>query len=81
MLKGVIRLNVPDYQIGEPVTVFFKDTMKMEGYCEPDRELPVAPDTEGDCRNWFFVCGECHADIGYKDQYCKHCGQKVKWEG
>ena len=33
-MKGIIRLDVPDWQIGEQVTVFFKDTMMKKGVCE-----------------------------------------------
>ena len=78
-MKAVIKLDVPDFQIGQPVTVYFRDTMQKKGYCEPDREIPIRPDTEGD-RSWFFVCGECHGEIGNRDSYCKHCGQKVLWD-
>lgn len=35
-MKAVIHLNVPDYQIGQPVSVYFKDSMYVEGICEAD---------------------------------------------
>ena len=79
-MKAVIRLNVPDYQIGQPVTVYFKDTMQQKGYCEPDMEIPIKPDAEGGYPSWWYVCGECHGEIGNGDSYCKHCGQKVLWD-
>ena len=33
-MNAVIRLDVPDWQIGQPVTVYFKDTMQKHGVCE-----------------------------------------------
>ena len=33
-VSAVIRLEVPDFQIGSPVTVYFKDTMKKNGVCD-----------------------------------------------
>ena len=35
-MKTVIRLDVPEFQIGQPVTVFFKDTMEKHGVCEEE---------------------------------------------
>lgn len=33
-VKAVIRLDVPDWQIGQEVTVFFPDTMVKKALCE-----------------------------------------------
>ena len=33
-MKAIIRVNVPEFQIGQEVTVFFKDTMMKKGICE-----------------------------------------------
>ena len=33
-MKAVIRLDVPDWQIGQNVTVYFPDTMVKHGVCE-----------------------------------------------
>ena len=35
-MKAVIKLDVPDWQVGQPVTVYFKDTMIKRGVCEFD---------------------------------------------
>lgn len=46
-VKGIIRLEVPDWQIGQPVTVYFKDTMMKKGVCELDSsEEPEEDDHE-----------------------------------
>ena len=38
-MRAAIRLDVPDWQIGQPVTVYFKDTMMKHGICEREHEL------------------------------------------
>ena len=38
-MKAVIKLDVPEFQIGEPVTVYFRDTMYKEGICEADETI------------------------------------------
>ena len=35
-MKAVIKLDVPDFQIGQEVMVYFKDTMTKHGICEAD---------------------------------------------
>ena len=38
-MKAVIHIDVPEYQIGQPVHVFFKDTMEKHGVCETEQEI------------------------------------------
>jgi hypothetical protein len=33
-MKAIIKLDVPDYQIGQEVHIYFKDTMMVKGICE-----------------------------------------------
>ena len=35
-MNAVIRLDVPDWQIGKEVSVYFPDTMMKKGECEKD---------------------------------------------
>ena len=44
------------------------------------RQEPSPQEREGGGSSWWYVCPECHGAIGYKDAYCKHCGQAVKWD-
>lgn len=37
-MKAVIKLDVPDFQIGQEVTVYFKDTMTKKGICEAEED-------------------------------------------
>ena len=52
IMKAVIRLDVPDWQIGQEVTVFFKDTMEKRGKCEADEIVRCK-----DC--WKHKLGDC----------------------
>lgn len=69
-IKGIIRVEVPEWQIGEPVTVYFKDTMMTKGICvEEDDEmhrlsLLVEEYENKKKRNPVIVC--------------PHCGKRVK---
>ena len=33
-MKAIIRLEVPEFQIGQEVSCYFKDTMLVKGICE-----------------------------------------------
>ena len=35
-MKAVIKLDVPDWQIDSPVTIYFKDTMVKRTVCEKE---------------------------------------------
>lgn len=41
---------------------------------------PVEPEMEGGGSTWWMVCGECHGQIDEKDDYCRHCGRRIKHE-
>ena len=78
-MKAVIELDVPEWQIGQDVSVYFPDTMLKHGRCELLKERePLEPELEGGGSSWWYVCGECHGAIDEHDAYCRHCGRKVK---
>ena len=69
-MKTIIRVNVPKHQIGQEVTVYFKDTMTKKGKCEPDivhckdcRYYNEKPDSHGD------RCDKIHWSRS-EDWYC-----------
>ncbi len=33
---------------------------------------------EGGGSNWWYVCSECHGTIDMCDQFCRHCGKRIK---
>ena len=41
---------------------------------------PVETELEGGGYNWWHVCGDCHGAIDQNDNYCKHCGRRIKHE-
>lgn len=53
-MKAVIKLDVPDWQIGEDVSVYFPDTMCKRGVCEKDE---------------LIRCGECHNFVKMAETY------------
>ena len=74
-MKAVIRLDVPEWQIGQEVTVFFKDTMEKNGIC--DAEQPQIVRCK-DCKNQYYdmkdgriVCGRIdNGEIHSSDWFC-----------
>lgn len=38
-MTAVIKLDIPDYQIGQEVSVYFKDTMCIKGVCQGDSTI------------------------------------------
>jgi hypothetical protein len=49
-------------------------------WCPLKEQDPVEPELEGGGYNWWHVCGECHGAIDASDNYCKHCGRRIKHE-
>ena len=41
---------------------------------------PVEPELEGGGSSWWHVCGECHGTIDSSDNFCKHCGRRIRHE-
>lgn len=79
-MKAIIRLDVPDYQIGQPVTVYFKDTMRKTGVCEKDEIVH--------CNECYFntnnICcnGQTLAGAFVKpDQFCFDGLRKDDYDG
>ena len=33
---------------------------------------------EGGGSSWWYVCSECHGTIDMCDQFCRHCGKRIK---
>ena len=37
-VDAIIKVKVPEWQIGEEVSIYFKDTMYIKGICEKDKK-------------------------------------------
>ena len=48
---------------------------------------PVKPFVTGnghtfeEAETWWYACGNCNKPIDPNDQYCRHCGKAMKWDG
>ena len=62
-MKTIIQLDVPEWQIGQPVTVFFPDTMQTKGTCELLKEQEVRELTLDEWQEW--------KNKKYRDPICK----------
>ena len=45
-MKAIITVDVPEHQIGQEVSVYFKDTMFVKGTCESETEVYAKHDEE-----------------------------------
>ena len=46
-----------------------------------ERSRTVKAEPEGGGKSWWYVCSECHGNIGRWDRYCKNCGGEVERDG
>ena len=89
-MKAVIYLDVPDWQIGQDVSVYFPDTMMKHGKCELLKEHDAVEPKTGHwiwlqyCANEGVYCSECHTKMFDRypmkkksSQFCGHCGAKM----
>ena len=63
-IKAIIELDVPGFQIGQEVTVYFKDTMQTRGVCV---ESPIVRCKDCKNRDGCEIVDGCVAD---KDWFC-----------
>lgn len=63
-MKAVIRVDVPKFQIGQGVSVYFKDTMHTNGVCERDNIRC------GECAKYNSFLGKCGRIPHPADWYC-----------
>ena len=69
-MKAVIRLDVPEWQIGTEVAVYFKDTMMQRGICEKETENIKLKQPEK-CKD----CSSCR-ELPAKTFYCGMAGSE-----
>lgn len=81
-MKAVIKLDVPEWQIGQDVSVYFPDTMLKHGKCELLKEQEAVKPKEGtDPNESHWDCGACGYPLWEDENYCAHYGKPVLWEG
>ena len=70
MMNASIKMNVPEWQIGQEVTVYFRDTMMQKGICEAE-EPPIIHCKECKYYNARFVeCNRGNVAHVTPDWYC-----------
>ena len=77
-MKAIIRIDVPDYQIGQEVSCYFKDTMNVYGVCEAERTGHwewVQYESNPNIGN--FHCSECRFIPLKISNYCPNCGARM----
>jgi ribosomal protein L40E len=48
---------------------------------EKEWSTPAEAEIEGDRYIWWYVCGECHSAINWKDEECRECKRPISWAG
>ncbi len=72
-MKAIIEINVPEWQIGQQVSIYFPDTMTIKGTCK--QKLIAKWYNTSD--NAFYLCSYCAARQKFKAPYCHNCGAKM----
>lgn len=75
-MKAVIKLDVPEWQIGEEVQVFFPDSMCKRGVCEVQTDTAHwnCLDNYGGQVNG-FECSKCKMPSKEDTEFCSSCGR------
>jgi len=69
-MKAVIKLDVPEWQIGQKVQVYFPDTMMTKGVCELESES--VDNMEDRC----VICGEIIPEGSHVCPTCRQSNSK-----
>ena len=82
-MKAIVRLDVPDYQIGQEVSIYFKDTMMIKGVVQEPKTghwKRVSIDKYVQHAMAFYRCSECGEEIIGEHNYCPNCGTRMESE-
>ena len=84
-MKAIIKLDVPDYQIGQEVSIYFKDTMMVKGVVENNTGEWVQ---DGEIWEENYKCSKCGKPmrkilvektiIGHWSDFCPECGADMR---
>lgn len=82
-MKAIIEIDdVPDYQIGKMVQIYFPDSMQKHGKCElmkKQEAVKMRYTAMGGLR--YGACPHCDARVDnlVNPKACGFCGQELKW--
>ena len=73
-MQAIMRVDVPDWQIGEKVSVYFPDSMMIHSVCE--QVQPIGKWIGG------TICSTCNYKKMFLWQYnyCPKCGTRLEVE-
>ena len=70
-MKAIITVDVPEHQIGQEVSVYFKDTMCVKSVCTP---LTESDDCVSRKEALHSICKNCEWYQGFKPTCINKCG-------
>ena len=82
--KGLIYCDMEGFAVEEDGSLLLLDECDNSRYCPIGRFEIVwdesVPPIEGDqvIQGFRFLCGKCHWKLYRNNNYCSHCGKKVK---
>ena len=91
-MKAIIKIDVPDFQIGQEVNIHFKDSMVAKGVVEEENSLPsISTEKTGhwemceDADGLYGICSVCEVDADFRHygiayKWCPNCGAKMEVE-
>ena len=91
-MRAIIEVDVPNYQIGQEVSIYFKDTMMIKGIVqEPKTGHWVSNAIQGEIDGQIikaFTCSECGAISVFRmadgkivnGDLCPNCGARMESE-
>lgn len=78
MFKCRVLDNAPEWDGHTPAQAIERiGKLKAQ---EPMRPS-IGGDADGAGNSWWYQCGKCEKPIDWQDNYCRHCGRAVKWDG
>ncbi len=82
-MKAIIQIDVPDYQIGQEVNIYFKDTMMIKGVVQEPKTghwKRTSIDLYVQHAMAYYQCSECGEKVIGEHNYCQFCGARMESE-
>lgn len=82
-MKAIIQIDVPNYQIGQEVSIYFKDTMMIKGIVQEPKTGHWITQWNVAHQKEYYYCSECREEFSYDGEtgikmndydFCPNCG-------
>ena len=77
-MKAIIKVDVPEFQVGQSVDVYFRDTMCIKGVCEKEDERTTGKWEWYKESPTYMRCSACGEAEFRKTKYCPNFGAKME---